>query len=978
VQILVADIIVSVSTYRIVILFETKQATLNPSPKNYKPYSKTWNMVLFLPMFKYFCYLLFILIAYCCNNKAETDTYLQKSFSLSELHLDTILQMLDSVKDKKTIRKFFLEKKQISNKSLAEVKWNIQLADTLYNIGLDSVALKIYDAVFLQEQLSADSAKREMARASCYKKGMKTYGDEERIAFENYFTIKPERSICIDKNDMRVANYLGENYLRIGDKKKCRIFLEKAFTYNEKSPLKEQWYGPYLAISNFLNQTEQYDSAATIARKGLTIPTIDAIGKAYLSAVLSQTLLSSKKYKEAETTAYEALQLLQNSKQKIPDKAFEIRGIYADALQAEKLYDKAIQQYYLTIAEGFELNNGSDKFREFSKLYKDFGDCYYKNGKPDSAMHYYHKALTCVVKTDAEKIFSLPDEQYFYPENSIQEALDAKADWWLKSNLPDKLTQALKALELATTVDDLLQQQFSFDASKLDYQQQKKNRSAKAIGICFQLYKNDNKQEWISKAWAFSEAAKAAVLRDAIKQQIDYQQSAADTLVQQIIKLQQEQSVIKKEQFSTTDTAALQMLQLDYNTTETEYVSLITKLKNSNPAAATLLDTLTGKNILQNPLFANIPLVEFFAADSCYYIFSKNENEKLRLDSCTLPDLEIRNWLSFFETAEACNKQPAAFKQQAYLIYQKLLQPILETKTGEPVIIIPDNILWQVPWDALVTKKDSSKNWRQMPFLINTTTVTLGFSLESLVQQYERKQEATTACIAAFAPVFANAERGQKPLSFSLKEIEETEKKKPCGKYFTNSNATLSAFKKQVGHAEILHISTHALSGQTEEKCQLQFYDSTLYLHELYLKPVHAKLAVLSACETSLGKFENGEGVYNMARGFYMAGAKNVITSLWQVNDESTAALFTNFYSENAAPYTMLRNAKLQYLNENAGGNTSPYYWAAFVNTGYTPTITSVNKNLWIIAAIAAALFIALLYTLLKKRFQKSATTQYQ
>ena len=232
----------------------------------------------------------------------------------------------------------------------------------------------------------------------------------------------------------------------------------------------------------------------------------------------------------------------------------------------------------------------------------------------------------------------------------------------------------MKALELATKVDDLLQQQFSFDASKLDYQQHKKNRSAKAIGICFQLYKKDNKEEWIRKAWAFSEAAKAAVLKDAIKQQIACQQSAADTLVQQINELQQEQSIIKKDQFAATDTAALRMLQLAYYALETKYISLITKLKNSNSAAVSLLDTVTGKNILQNSLFANVPLIEFFAADSgYYYIFLKNEKGKLWLDSCTLPDLEIRNWLSFFGTDEACNKQPAAFKQQAYLIYQKLL-----------------------------------------------------------------------------------------------------------------------------------------------------------------------------------------------------------------------------------------------------------------------------------------------------------------
>ena len=188
-------------------------------------------MVLFLTMLKYFYYSLMILIAYSCSPKKDEDKYLQndmhQTFSLVQLDADTILQILESVKHKETLRELFYDKKQIISESADEVEWNVQLADTLYKIGLDSLALKIYDPVFLQEHLSADSAKREIARTACYKKGMKTYGDEERIAFKNYFTIRPERTICIDKNDMRVAIYLGENYLRIGDKKSVAFFWKK-------------------------------------------------------------------------------------------------------------------------------------------------------------------------------------------------------------------------------------------------------------------------------------------------------------------------------------------------------------------------------------------------------------------------------------------------------------------------------------------------------------------------------------------------------------------------------------------------------------------------------------------------------------------------------------------------------------------------------------------------------------------------------
>jgi CHAT domain-containing protein len=95
------------------------------------------------------------------------------------------------------------------------------------------------------------------------------------------------------------------------------------------------------------------------------------------------------------------------------------------------------------------------------------------------------------------------------------------------------------------------------------------------------------------------------------------------------------------------------------------------------------------------------------------------------------------------------------------------------------------------------------------------------------------------------------------------------------------------------------------------------------------------KLVVLSACETGLGKLENGEGVSGLRRALFTAGAESAIMSLWKVDDEATRDLMIAAYAHLAkggGRAESLRQAQLALLKDKRYAH--PYYWASFVPIG--------------------------------------------
>ncbi len=62
-------------------------------------------------------------------------------------------------------------------------------------------------------------------------------------------------------------------------------------------------------------------------------------------------------------------------------------------------------------------------------------------------------------------------------------------------------------------------------------------------------------------------------------------------------------------------------------------------------------------------------------------------------------------------------------------------------------------------------------------------------------------------------------------------------------------------------------------------------------------------LVTLSACETGVGHVQSGEGVFGLRRAFMIAGAQNLLMTLWPVSDETTPKIMADFYKEALATH---------------------------------------------------------------------------
>jgi CHAT domain-containing protein len=185
-----------------------------------------------------------------------------------------------------------------------------------------------------------------------------------------------------------------------------------------------------------------------------------------------------------------------------------------------------------------------------------------------------------------------------------------------------------------------------------------------------------------------------------------------------------------------------------------------------------------------------------------------------------------------------------------------------------------------------------------------------------------------------------------KDLPSARNEAEEISKHYFAPKKLLGKDATREAFQSNYKDFEVIHFAGHYVvqpdaplrsklvlakdSGSKEN-----FLTNADLMGDRLTK---TKLVVLSACQTGVEGYYNGEGLIGLSRTFLTAGVPLIVSSQWQVDSEASAEIMKKFHyyrrQEKLSTANALRQAQLNMRYEQNGKFQSPYYWAAFASFG--------------------------------------------
>lgn len=540
------------------------------------------------------------------------------------------------------------------------------------------------------------------------------------------------------------------------------------------------------------------------------------------------------------------------------------------------------------------------------------------------------------------------------------------------------LTAAWQTYEATQAMQDSIQRYLVQEQSLLKQRKDAAKIYRLAMEVAYRSYQATGDPCWVERAFTISEHGKSVLLLLSLRsrrlgQQIGQQQGFLDreyalrkriAFFQQLIHERGDrvapETLAQWQEDQLVADQALEAWKDSLARCYPEYYRLVYQRPQVSPVDV--------QAYLPGPATA---MVEYFVGMEFLYAFW------FTADTFFLQQLPLRS----DEAAQAVQqlrqeveaRSQARLASQAHALYRGLLAPGLSALKQPPqrLLVVPDGWLAYLPFSLLLTDSTTAETpYADWPYLMQRMAIGYTHSAQwHLLTVGEKRIQGEG--YRAFGPTFA----GEKsPLALreaiasenlwehlaqlpgGAREISALDQTF-AGESYVGPRVNEATFKAEATEASILHLITH---GFIDDEALMGSFlvfsppgeqgqeDGRLFAWELYDLDLRANLVVLSACNTAVGQFKEGEGLMSLARAFHFAGAPSLLATLWSVQDQSTAQLIETFYpvlAQGASKDVALAQAQRAYLRNCEPLLAHPYFWAGVASIGDQQPLPEQNVS---------------------------------
>ncbi|MEM9919428.1 MAG: CHAT domain-containing tetratricopeptide repeat protein [Bacteroidota bacterium] len=789
---------------------------------------------------------------------------------------------------------------------------------------------------------------------------------------------------------IRLANKLQNNFLLVN------AHLELGFAAQDSKRYKEAFVAFRQAI-RLLEEEEEVDEES-LAYAYNNIGFLHNLLQEYDQALRyfeRAVALNEKLYKET-SDSYTRLALAQN---------FENLGI---VYKRKKQYATALR-YTRRSRDILTKELGTIYHAEIAKCLDNFGDIYFEQGKAQKALRTYHKGTRSLVpKFKSKNVSDNPSmtKHNSYDKMTLLTLLSSKARtfWAIAQTKQNKRPLLENSFQTHLVLDSLItqiRQSFQAAGSRYDLIEKVIPVYENAIDVCLQLFDLTKETYYRDQAYFFCAKNKAIVLLEGMNDEFSKSFSGIPKkLLEEEYQLKKSAYELESKLYESQQTKEPQarstLLEDSLFSVKRQYAKMVRLFEKQYPSYYSLKYAFQSPLTiaeLQEQLAPDQLLIEYFVGSKQLYIFNISKND-VSFEYKPLPKNFNQDCIKFRMLMEqGLDFSPEEFMLTAFGLYQVLLQSSLEknsTAGFNRLLIIPDNVLLKISFDALLTEQPREWNIKTNPYLLKKYAIRYAYSnllafdkvkslrVEEATERFMgfglEYDDYTLSGLSSLKKFSTNKnifdsddKRSIGKLTYSDDEVKEIANLFD-GKVWLNQKATKKVFLNNASKSRILHLSMHGIVDEENPFNSALIFTRTSDSIDYLLRPIdlygtrlNAELVALSACNSAYGNINSGEGIRSLARAFTYAGCPSMVASLWSASDLSTKEIMLPFYKnlqEGMPKDVALQKAKIAYMEQTNPTYSIPTFWSHLILIGQDQPLElplaskAVPRWLWLLMGL--------------------------